>query len=172
MGAPNSSEASVALQLTLDTFHNLGVPVATHKTEGPSSCVTFLGIVVDTDAFQLRLPANKLCCLKQLVDSWQSRRAYTLKELESLLGHLSHAAMVIHPGRIFLRQLFSLLSTVSRPYHYVRLNTSARADLHWWQCFLQAWNGWSFFPPGPPAVHVYSDALGSFGYGAVSIHSG
>ena len=82
------------------------------------------------------------------------------------MGHLSHAATVIRPGRIFLRTLFSLLSRVRHPDHFTRLNLEARADITWWECLLQHWNGRSFFPLASPSDHVYSDASGSFGCGA------
>ena len=54
----------------------------------------------------------------------------------------------------------------SRPHYHTRLNSTARADIRWWQCFLQGWNGVSLIPPRTPSIHVYSDASGSFGCGA------
>ena len=75
----------------------------------------------------------------------------------------THAAIVIHPGRVFLHELFSLASI---PHYHTRLNSTARADIQWWQCFLQGWNGVSVIPPRTPSIHVYSDTLGSFGCGA------
>ena len=47
------------------------------------------------------------------------------------------------------------------------LDAAAKADLHWWASLLQSWNGSSFFPRAAPAVHVYSDASGAYGCGAV-----
>ena len=43
-------------ELASATFDHLGVPVTTNKTEGPSTCVTFLGIIVDTATLQLEAP--------------------------------------------------------------------------------------------------------------------
>ncbi len=149
-----------------EVFSQAGIPVATHKTEGPSTTVTFLGILIDTDQFQLRLPVEKLARLRSLVALWQRKRSCTRKELESLVGHLSHAATVIRPGRIFLRQLFSLLSIAAKPHYQIRLNATVHADLQWWACFLQDWNGSSLFHQPNPTTHVYSDASGSFGCGA------
>ena len=34
----------------------LGIPIATHKSEGPTTCIIFLGIEIDTMSGQLRLP--------------------------------------------------------------------------------------------------------------------
>ena len=45
------------LSTALNGLDHLGFPVANHKTEGPSHCITFLGIVIDTKAFELRLSA-------------------------------------------------------------------------------------------------------------------
>ena len=64
-GEPNTAEASAADSIATSTFHNLRVPIATHKTEGPSTSITFLGIVIDTVALELRLPQNKLLHLQE-----------------------------------------------------------------------------------------------------------
>lgn len=172
MGSPYSGEGATALSTALQVFQALGVPVAAHKTEGPSTTVTFLGVLIDTSRFELRLPADKLTRLQGLLREWLHKRSATRKELESLLGHLSHAATVIRAGRPFLRQLFSLLSVVRAPHHFIRLNVGARADLAWWRCFLRDWNGSSFFPAPTPSFDVVSDASGSFGCGAFSQHFG
>ena len=53
----------------------------------------------------------------------------------------------------------------------MHLDGTARADLLWWEYFLQQWNGTMFFPRSPdPNVHVVSDASGSFGCGAILLH--
>ena len=45
----------------------------------------------------------------------------------------------------------------------------ARADLAWWDCFLQDWHGSSFIIPSDSlSVHVHTDASGNFGGGALS----
>ena len=171
IGAPDSPEAAMVASIATDTFRELGVPVATHKTEGPATCITFLGIVIDTASCQLRLPSDKLQRLQVMLVDWQCRRSVNHKELERLLGHLAHAARVIRPGRVFLRELFTLLAVAKRS-GWVRLNLTARADIKWWQHFLQSWNGVSLFPPADPTVHVYSDASGTFGCGAFNLSLG
>ncbi len=167
LGAPGSSETELALTTTTHTFETLGVPVATHKTEGPAPELTFLGILIDTNKFQLRLPADKLNRLRLMVTAWRSKRVCTRHDLESFVGHLSHAATVVLHARIFLRPLFALMAATSRRQACIRLNQSVRAD-----CFFQDWNGSSFFPPPSPSVHVFSDASGTFGCGAFDTQRG
>ena len=124
---------------------------------------------MDTVAFQLRLPLDKLTRLQLLVRSWSSKSFAYRKDLESLLGKLSQAALIIRPGRAFLRELFSLLKVAKAPLFRARLTMGAKADLSWWGCFLQDWNGTSFFPlHQPPQLHIYSDAAGTCGCGGVA----
>ena len=56
IGAPHSNECAEALQILDVTCAQLGVPIAAHKREGPTTCLTFLGIELDTVSFELRLP--------------------------------------------------------------------------------------------------------------------
>jgi len=44
----------------ISTFERLGVPLEISKLEGPTRCLTFLGIEIDTASMQLRLPRDKL----------------------------------------------------------------------------------------------------------------
>ena len=143
------------LAITLHTLVKLGIPVATHKTEGPTTILVFLGILIDTDNFELHLPAEKLSRLQQTIQQWVPQRTCTRQELELLLGHLSHAATVIPQGQTFLQQLFALLLLNKAPHHYLRLKVSARADLMLWQTFLQDWNGTLFFPVMATSIKVF-----------------
>ena len=80
---------------------------------------------------ELRLPHDNLLRLKSLVANWLGRRSGRGSEVESLLGHLSHAAVVVKPGQIFLRHLFSLMAKVAMRHHFVPLDAMAWADLAW-----------------------------------------
>ena len=121
---------------------------------------------------ELRLPDEKLTRLRDLLQTWSTWTFCTRRDLESLLGHLSHAATVVRHGRTFLRELFPLLRRTRKDHHFIHLTAKARADLTWWRLFVHDWNGTSFFPQATPSVEVTSDASGSFGCGAVSLSHG
>ena len=141
MGAPATSECQHNLSLILDRCETLGVPIAPEKLVGPSTCLTFLGIEIDTEEGVMRLPAEKLARIQSQICDWSQRRVCRGWHLESLIGLLQHTCRVVHPVRSFLRQIISLLSHSHCPYHHVRLMKHFRADLCWWQTFLPAWNG-------------------------------
>lgn len=69
-------------------YTNLGVLIADEKTEGPSTCLTVLGIEIDTKEMTLRLPMEKLDRLQALLKFWQGRCSGTRRDLESLAGLL------------------------------------------------------------------------------------
>ena len=93
---PLSSSLHHQLPQILGLFQALEVPVAPHKIEVPATDVTFLDILVDTVKGELRLPSYKIDKTQAKLQ-WRLRRQSGLfKEYESLVGHLSHAATVIH----------------------------------------------------------------------------
>lgn len=61
------------------------------KLEGPSTCLVFLGIEVDTKALQLRLPEDKLQRLRAELREAIGRKSMTRREIQSLAGLLQHA---------------------------------------------------------------------------------
>ena len=73
-GSPRSTKCAEDLEKALTVCSKLGVPVASHKCVGPLTCITFLGIKVDTVALELRLPGEKLEKLRQLITNWQGRK--------------------------------------------------------------------------------------------------
>ena len=53
-----------------------------------------------------------------------------------------------------MRELFRLLHGLKAPHHHVHLSAGARADIAWWRCLLQHWNGTSFFPLATASSHM------------------
>ena len=120
----------------------LGIPVTSEKLEGPTTTLTFLGIVLNTSAQQLYLPLDKLTRLSR---SWLSTHKATKRGLLLLIGQLSFAAKVVLAGRRFLYHLIDLSTTVRMLHHHVRLNAEAKADIRWSDSFLPSWNGVAMF---------------------------
>ena len=175
-GPPASPRCQEALDKMVEHCARLGVPLARHKTVGPTSSLTFLGITVDTEANELRLPEDKLTRLKTLLTEWGDRKACSRRELESLVGTLNHACKVVRPGRAFLRRMLNLLksphaqSTRRGAARQIRLNRDFRSDLLWWRVFAERWNGVSVATPlpGNPPTQLTTDASGTWGCGAWS----
>ena len=167
-------QAECHREILLSVFASLGIPIEPSKLEGPSTCLSFLGIEADTATCQLRLPADKLSRLQAALKEALGRKALTKHNFQSLVGLLQHAAKVVKPGRAFMRRLHSLLSYSGGMNHtsnqFIRLNMHARADILWWHVFASQWNGvsmlWGRVSRAPDTL-VTSDASGSWGCGAL-----
>ena len=91
------------LGIMWQTCYELGLLLAEEKQVGPTSCLEFLGIELDTVKIEIHLPRKKLQCTTELAASWRGRKACRVKELQSLVGSLQHACKAVHPGRSFMR---------------------------------------------------------------------
>ena len=132
--------------------------------------MTYLGIELDSQWRELHLPTAKLNDLLQELESWFGFRKTSKRRFLSLIGKLSFAAKVVPAGRLFLRRLINLSTTVSQLHHHITLNSQARADIQWWLQFLPEWNGKAMFLDttwvSAPDLQFYTDASGGKGYGA------
>ena len=79
--ASDPEEAARQKQTILSIFSVLGVPLEPEKLEGPSNCLTFLGI---EGSLQLRLPAGKLDHLAAELRAAIGRKCMMKRELQSL----------------------------------------------------------------------------------------
>ena len=169
-GPPNSEQCLINQTILFETCKELGIPLAPHKSVGPTSCLIFLGIEIDSVAMELRLPHNKLHTLKELLSEWQFKKVCSREQLESLLGHLNHACSVVRPGRSFVSRLISLLTDAKKKHrNIIRINQPARSDVRWWYAFVEPWNGVSMLRQAniaSPDHEIWSDASGSWGAGA------
>lgn len=170
-GEKSEEEAAQLLSAILEVFSCLGVPVAPEKVEGPSTCLKFLGLVVDTIAMEVRIPDDKVTSLRQQIRSWlEGRKKVTLKELQSLIGKLNFACRAVVPGRAFCRRLIDAMRHASKPHHRIRITTSMKEDLQIWDQFLHDFNGRSIMLKGlwvdNDGLDLYTDAAGSIGFGA------
>ena len=168
--APSETECQQTKDIVIATLTKLGVPLSWDKVEGPSTCLTFLGIEIDTIAWKLRLPPDKLHDLNTQLLNRLRKKSCTKRQLLSLIGKMSFATKVLPAGRIFLRRLINLSTRTKVLHHRLHLNRDARADIHWWLTLLPQWNGSApiLEPEWTPSpnMHLYTDAAATYGFGA------
>ena len=157
-----------SLRIILETLEQLGLPVPWDKLKGPVSCLTFLGFELDSLHNEIRIPGQKMQDIKNEVAKWISKKSCRRKELESLIGRLSHASRVVQPGKTFMRRLFEALAGSQQAHHHIYLSSAVCTDILWWHTFMAEWNGERIIPhSGSPSAVLWTDASGSFGCGAI-----
>lgn len=144
--AQTREAAQTNLDRALSLCTKLGVPIAHDKTEGPSTCLTFLGIELDTVKMEARLSQDKLTDLRSLLHEWVTKRTASITELSSLEGQLQWCTNVVRPGRSFIDRIRSFKSARKQSGEGPHvLIAEVRRDIAWWSEFVSEWNGVSLF---------------------------
>lgn len=166
------SNSSDHCQYMLDCFRQLcndiGVPIAEHKTEGPSQQLSFLGVDLNTIHMTAQLPHEKLTKYSSEIILFLGKSKCTLRELKSIIGMLQFATCVIPIGKCFLRRLHDATIGITKPHYYIKLTKKIKEDLSLWNMFLSKFNGISLITPKEKftsnELHMYSDSS-HIGYG-------
>ena len=127
---PYSRTCQQSLTSMLLTFRNLPIPIAGDKTQGPCTALEFMGIILDSEKMEARLPPVKVERIQTSLASFQRRKSCTLMELQSLIGTLNFACKIIPPGRPFLQRMIALTRKVSKSHHHISLGSGFFKDLH------------------------------------------
>lgn len=166
-----SAPADQTMEKLMFLFKKLNIPIAQHKTTGPTTVIEYLGIILDSDKMEARLPQQKLERIGQLLKEFSTRKNCTKRELLQLLGHLAFASRVIPSGRSFISYLLAMASSVRELHHFVHLGAQCREDIHMWTLFLQQWNGVSMFHDisitKATDMSLYTDAASTIGHGGI-----
>lgn len=151
--------------------HEINLPLATEKEEGPATCVKFLGFVIDTESGLVSLPQRKIDVILQEINVILTADKVSLLQIQSLAGRLSFAARVIVMSRPFIRALYMFQARFRLPYHKHRISAEIRDDLLMWKVILSDGFGpfrifnRKFIPCYE--LQLYTDASKSFGGGVV-----
>ena len=150
-------------------LHGSWHPLSVEKLEGPTTCLTILGVEINTLDKTLCLPQDMFDHLLQTLQMWSRCKSCTRLELESLIGLLQHACRVIGPGCLFLHCLIGLLHLPRHPYYHFPLSRQSQPKFQWWRVFACHYNGIALFPsPFKLGCEATSDAPGQWGCGAWS----
>ena len=103
---------------------------------------------------------------KVMVQSFLSRQRANKRQLQQLAGNLNWACRVVYGGRTFLRRIINHVNNLLSPGAKLLLTAEFTADIHWWNQFLETFNGKCQFFNKLPVADVHTDAC-SLGVGAV-----
>ena len=154
-----------------DTAVEIGLPIAENKTASPCSALKYLGFWIDTVVGTVTIPIEKQRSIVESLDTYLAKSKVTLRETQVILGKLAFVARVLPLSRPFLRRIYIFLSVFRSIHHHHRVPRHCRLDLQMWKKF--------FVTPLAPLkifnrsfvsnfdLELFSDASGSFGFGAI-----
>ena len=159
------SNACITAMTTFEYVCNiLGIPLNEDKTEGPTTRLTFLGLMIDTVAQTISIPEDKIADITLVLNDFLSRNKVLLKELQSLAGKLNFISRAVRGSRAFIRRFYDAMIGYTKPHHHIRLTKSIKEDIVLWLSFLNSFNGVIYFPEicwsTNETLHLYTDSAG------------
>ena len=165
VGPPQSSICQQNLETFIRLCCDIGIPLTSEKIEGPTTSLSFLGIIIDTHCMEIRLPDKKITRIQYILEKWLTKKSATKRKILSLVGQLQHATTVVRYGRTFTSRMYATAAKVKKLHYYTRLNVQFCSDLAWWYTFLRHWNGLSILcnssTVSPTQITIQTDASGS-----------
>ena len=140
------SEAPAAYQFSGFLLSELGFEESCSKAVPPSTRVTCLGVLFDTELMTMSVTPDRLLELETLLHSWSVKKSASKKQLQSLIGKLAFVCKCVRQSQLFLSRMLVLLCTVSQNHHHVKLSAEFRKDVLWRLRFLRIYNGVSVIP--------------------------
>lgn len=127
----------------VDFLSSLGVAIQYEKTEGPSRCITYLGLSVDTNKDEIRLPEVKrmkyLMGLEELLQAEHPKMA----QLAKAAGRLVHISFVHREGAANIQPLWDILYKERTQWTRAQLeregltiDSELHSCLQWWRNLL------------------------------------
>lgn len=122
---------------------DLGVMIQHEKTEGPSRCITYLGLTIDTVKPEIRLPETKrLKYLEGLEELLQASNP-KMAQLAKTAGRLVHISSVHRDGAAYIQPLWDILYKERKQWTKAHLEKEGltidpelNECLQWWKQIL------------------------------------
>ena len=117
----------------------INFPVSKEKTVWGTTCIVFLGIMLDTYRQIVCVPLDKVVKARDMIKFVLDKksRKITLKQLQKLCGYLNFLCKCIVPGRAFTRRMYNYGDKLTKPNHHLRVTGEFKMDLSAWDTFLQ-----------------------------------
>lgn len=161
--SPDKEKADRDLEVAQKLLRDLGLPEAPDKVQSPSTRVTWLGVVIDSEKMSISVPQDKLSEVRSCVAAALKLKTMTKKHLQSVIGKLIHVAKCIKPARLFVSRLLEALRGMKKKF--LRVTSEMKQDLMWFSEFSAHWNGVGLINVSEPSMNIFVDASGS-GIGA------
>ena len=153
-----ATAAFEALAILLD---DLGLQESKKKAVSPTTSITFLGVMFDSQRMEMSVPPDKVTEIKAEIRKWLKKTTISKRELQSLLGKLFWVAKVVKYARAFMGRLLDQLRSMSKVHdgRKVKFTEESKKDVIWWGEYLEHFNGVSMIVNEDPIQLSYEQLL-------------
>ena len=165
-------ECRAAWKVLIELLTNLGftVNLKPHKSIPPTTCITFLGIILDSDVrkdgsgqMEARMGPERMAAAIETCRNIATKVFVPRKQFEQVIGTLSFIANTVYGARPYLRRMISCLWATKSSM--ITIDKGTQLDLQFWIRFATTFNGKAIImakPVVPP--HFFSVDASTDGY--------
>lgn len=140
----------------MTTIRALGLPLVYDKLQMPAKTCTFLGIEIDLDQREIRIPLSKLHKFKQQITEVENKKTISRRQLQSIIGSANHLAKCVQGARLFMNRLLHCLRSAEGDT--IPVDRDMKADLDWYKQFLYCFNGRAIINLPNPDIVIEVDS--------------
>ena len=120
---------------------DLGLQESALKAVFPTQIMIFLGVLFNSVTMTMEVTPDRLEQILSELSKWDQKVFASKREIQQLIGKLQFIAKCVKPGRLFIARMLDTLRSISHNQDKIRLSTEFRADVFWWQKFIECYNG-------------------------------
>ena len=140
--AETPQNAQFAFRTLQSVLEKCGIEEAKNKACPPSTIMTFIGVLFNTEKMTIEVTPERLNEIRILLRDWLSKETASIREIQSLLGKLNFIAACVRPGRIFVSRMLKWLKVLySKDLQKYHIPPYVKKDILWWYKFLPTYNG-------------------------------
>lgn len=161
----SDSESSISQNRdnVLDTLSRLDLTINYEKSDlSPSCSKDYLGYNITTnlktDSILVKIPNSRITKVKRAIKNTLVKGVVYARQLAKIAGQLVSMVKAILPTKLFLRNIYRLLSTRQTWQDILVLDIDSIHDLEWWYSSISSWNGRIFRKQTLPSIQISTDA--------------
>ena len=158
-GAESSLDrANLAFETLGQLLAELGLIESTSKACPPSTSMTYLGVLSNTNDMCMYVDSEKIKELKVDLNNWLRKTVAKKSELQCILGKLLWVSRTVRFSRVFVSRIIAEVRKLEKQSEKTTLSPFIRKDFLWWHTFLEEFSGVEIIPSPTVSLAVYGDA--------------
>lgn len=157
---PKGRDPEQDYNIALRIVRELGLPLAWEKLVSPAPAIRFLGVILDVERREIRIPKEKCDSFLGLISEIADKKWISKRALQQVIGHINHIGKGVEAARLFMNGLLCVLRSCERG---ICVDDNICWDLDWFQQFLHQFNGRTIILQEIPSRVIEADSCLSGG---------
>ena len=158
-GAEDSLQrAHLSFETMGQLLSELQLDESSSKACPPSTSMTYLGVLFNTEDLCMYVDGDKLKELKIELSKWLNKTVAKKQELQSILGKLLWVSRTVRFSRVFVSRIIAEVRKLRYQSEKTTLSRAIRKDFLWWNKYIEIFSGVEMIPSPSVNLSIFGDA--------------